>query len=137
MFLFFSFFSVLFREALCLLSSTASVCPPSRASLLCIRLARNSSFSSSRASHCGRQDWSGERVGDERIVRRLLRIKENQHDKYVSLYMDGTGITEIPVEIWKFEKLEELWASYNKITTLPEEITWLIHLKNLRLESNR
>ena len=83
------------------------------------------------------KDWSGEVIGDDRIAGRMRRIKDKSYDKYVNLYMDGTGLIELPVEIYKFEKLEMLWITGNKLTTLPEEITWLIHLQNLRLDRNR
>jgi hypothetical protein len=83
------------------------------------------------------KDYSGEVMGAEKLANRIRRIKDRDYEKYVKLFVDGTRLECIPPEIYKLDHLEVLWATGNKLTTVPEEITWLIRLQNLRLDRNR
>ena len=95
------------------------------------------------------KDWSGEVLGSERFAARIRRIKDKDYEKYVKLFVDGTKLELIPPDIYKMDHLEVraemqecfffllllflqvLWATGNKLTTLPDELTWLTKLQNL------
>ncbi len=78
-----------------------------------------------------------EKVELEKLSTVQRQYSLNKRDEVVGLSLFGTGLKEIPSDVFELLKLTKLFLFDNQITTLPPEIGNLVNLNGLYLYNNQ